>query len=104
MNDIGECPVCGKPVLESSKGFYCCGFRRGGKGCSFALWKDHPYLKKSGIDLDRIMMKHLLTQGYHRMNRFTDYGRPYSIKLSFEQESLGKDRPFFRVEYMRHHS
>lgn len=34
---IGECPVCGKPVLEKEKSYGCTGFK---DGCKFAIWKE----------------------------------------------------------------
>lgn len=34
--DIGNCPVCGAPVRENSKSFYCSSWK---KGCKFSIWK-----------------------------------------------------------------
>ena len=36
---IGNCPLCGKPVYESVKNFYC-----SDKSCRFALWKETRFL------------------------------------------------------------
>jgi DNA topoisomerase-3 len=39
---FGECPRCGRPVIEGKRGFGCSGWR---EGCPFVLWKvykDHP--------------------------------------------------------------
>lgn len=33
---IGNCPACGKPVIEGQKGFGCSGWR---EGCKFTVWK-----------------------------------------------------------------
>jgi DNA topoisomerase-3 len=39
---LGECPRCGRPVIEGKRGFGCSGWR---EGCPFVLWrsyKDRP--------------------------------------------------------------
>ena len=36
---IGVCPVCGSPVYESKRNFFC-----GNRDCAFALWKENRYL------------------------------------------------------------
>ena len=33
---IGKCPLCGKPVYEGKKNYYCAGYR---EGCGFVIWK-----------------------------------------------------------------
>ncbi len=33
---FGTCPVCGKPIYESDKTYYCSGFK---DGCNFRIWK-----------------------------------------------------------------
>jgi DNA topoisomerase-3 len=33
---VGKCPVCGKPVHEGKKNYYCAGYR---DGCAFVIWK-----------------------------------------------------------------
>ncbi len=37
-NRLGECPRCGRPVIEGKRGFGCSGWR---EGCPFVLWKEH---------------------------------------------------------------
>ena len=37
---LGNCPKCGKPVYENKKGFGCSGWKPGGKGCDFVIWKN----------------------------------------------------------------
>lgn len=34
---VGKCPVCGKPVVETTSGFLCTGMDENGKRCSFAV-------------------------------------------------------------------
>ena len=57
-NAFGKCPVCGRDILESTKSFYCAGWKN---GCKFSLWKDSltPY----GLTLDGGMVKLLLKSG-----------------------------------------
>jgi DNA topoisomerase-3 len=33
---IGKCPLCGKPVKEGNKNYYCTGYK---EGCAFVIWK-----------------------------------------------------------------
>lgn len=35
---IGDCPRCGKAVIEGKRGYGCAGWR---EGCTFVLWKEH---------------------------------------------------------------
>jgi len=34
---LGNCPICGKPVVEGKKGFGCSGWK---EGCKFTIWKE----------------------------------------------------------------
>ncbi len=34
---LGKCPLCGKDVVENSRGFSCIGYR---DGCKFTIWKE----------------------------------------------------------------
>ncbi|MFO0864152.1 MAG: DNA topoisomerase 3 [Gemmataceae bacterium] len=35
---LGDCPRCGRPVMEGTRGFGCSGWK---DGCSFVLWKEY---------------------------------------------------------------
>ena len=35
---LGDCPRCGRPVIEGKRGFGCSGWR---EGCPFVLWKEY---------------------------------------------------------------
>jgi DNA topoisomerase-3 len=39
---LGECPVCGKKIVEGKKNYYCEGYKgeEGKKGCGFVIWKE----------------------------------------------------------------
>lgn len=55
---IGNCPVCGNPVYEGKKNFYC-----GDRECSFALWKENRYLSSMRKQIDKKMAEDLLKKG-----------------------------------------
>lgn len=55
--EIGKCPLCGKPVYESKLSFRCSGHR---DGCSFVLWKENNYFKHFGKALTKTAAKSLL--------------------------------------------
>lgn len=53
---IGKCPICGAPVYENSKSFYCSDY----KNCKFSLWKENNYFKAIGFKLTKAHAKKLL--------------------------------------------
>jgi DNA topoisomerase III len=51
---LGDCPRCGRPVIEGKRGFGCSGWR---EGCPFVLWREydgHPL----GDDQIRGLLQH----------------------------------------------
>ena len=55
---IGVCPVCGSPIYEGKKNFYC-----SSKECSFALWKENRYLESMKKRIDLQSASQLLENG-----------------------------------------
>ncbi|MDO5132476.1 MAG: DNA topoisomerase [Eubacteriales bacterium] len=55
---LGKCPLCGSPVYEGDKVFYC-----SDKNCHFILWKENRFLTRMRICLDDGMVKDLLANG-----------------------------------------
>lgn len=53
---IGECPICGKEVIESEKMFYCTGNK---DGCIFKLWKEAKYFSDT-LKITKSIAKKLL--------------------------------------------
>ena len=45
---LGECPRCGRPVIEGRRGFGCSGWR---EGCPFVLWRQY---KDSELSLEQV--------------------------------------------------
>ncbi len=68
QNRLGDCPLCGKPVIEGRKGYGCSDWKA---GCRFVLWK-HVY----GIAVVREMACQLL-QNARTLNN-------YAIKINDE--------------------
>ncbi|WP_003542029.1 DNA topoisomerase III [Desulfotomaculum nigrificans] len=54
-NSLGKCPICGRDVVENSRGFGCSGYQ---DGCKFTIWKEISG-KKIGITV----VKELLAKG-----------------------------------------
>lgn len=52
---VGQCPICGKDIIESTKSFYCSGFKN---GCKFSIWKSI-----AGKKLTKTNIKQLLENG-----------------------------------------
>ncbi len=55
---VGICPVCGNPVYEGKKNFYC-----GSRECSFSLWKENRYFAGMKKTVDKKMAVDLLKNG-----------------------------------------
>lgn len=91
--EIGTCPVCGNPVYEGKKNFYC-----GNRECRFALWKENRYLESMKKKLDKKMAQELLNQGR------THVCRLYSAKKDsyFDADillDLSDGRANFKMEF-----
>lgn len=52
---LGTCPLCGRPVVESQKGYGCSGWR---EGCKFVIWKSI-----AGKSISLTNAKRMLKQG-----------------------------------------
>ena len=55
---VGTCPVCGNPVYEGKKNFYC-----SNRQCAFSLWKENRYLSGMKKLVDKKMAAELLEKG-----------------------------------------
>lgn len=53
-----NCPLCGSPVYEGKKSFYCAD-----RNCCFVLWKQSRYFDSMRIKLDAKMARDLLANG-----------------------------------------
>ncbi|WP_283684947.1 DNA topoisomerase 3 (plasmid) [Clostridium perfringens] len=59
---IGKCPKCGKNIFESSKNFYCEGFKDTPK-CNFTLWKEDKFFNDRGKKITKSIAKDLINKG-----------------------------------------
>jgi DNA topoisomerase-3 len=44
---LGTCPLCGSPIWEGKKNYYCSGYRG---GCTFTLWKEIAHATLTAAD------------------------------------------------------
>jgi DNA topoisomerase-3 len=51
---LGDCPRCGRPVIEGKRGFGCSGWR---EGCPFVLWREYEG-RPLGDDQIRGLLQH----------------------------------------------
>ena len=91
--EIGKCPVCGKPVYEGKKNFYC-----SDRECSFALWKENRYLSGMRKQIDRKMAEDLLREGCTHVTDFYSQktGKNFTADLFMEAQDR---RANFRLEF-----
>lgn len=57
---IGECPICGNPVVEKEKSFGCTNWKN---GCDFTVWKSDKFIAALGKTVSRQMVELLLKNG-----------------------------------------
>ena len=60
VENIGPCPVCGNPVIETEKGFSCSNWKN---GCKYTIWKDDKYITSFGKKVSKEMVHLLLKNG-----------------------------------------
>ncbi|AOR24105.1 type IA DNA topoisomerase [Clostridium taeniosporum] len=60
IEEIGKCPVCGNPVVETEKNFGCTNWKN---GCKFTIWKNDKYILSFGKKVSKQMIALLLKNG-----------------------------------------
>ncbi|HCW53722.1 MAG TPA: DNA topoisomerase III [Clostridium sp.] len=60
VENIGPCPICGNPVVETEKGFSCSNWKN---GCKYTIWKDDKYIASFGKKVSKEMVQLLLKNG-----------------------------------------
>lgn len=53
----GDCPRCGRPVIQGRRGFGCSGWR---DGCAFVLWPEYQGQPLSPADIRQLLQHHVL--------------------------------------------
>ena len=56
---LGQCPICGKDIIESTKSFYCSGFK---DGCKFSIWKSIAGKKLTNTNIKQLLENGITTE------------------------------------------
>lgn len=67
VEEIGKCPICGNPVVETEKSFGCSNWKN---GCKFTIWKNDKFIQSFGKQVTRPMVELLLKNGkvgFHKL-------------------------------------
>ena len=90
---IGVCPVCGSPVYERKRNFFC-----GSRECAFALWKENRYLSGMKKRMDKKMAAELLKDGRTYVPDLYSQkkGRTFAAYLCLDTE---EGKASFRLEF-----
>lgn len=93
-NSIGKCPICGKPVVEKAKGFFC-----SDRSCKFALWKNNRYFESIGKTLNSATAQKLLTSGKVKLKncKSARTGSTFDATVCLSVSDDGKTQ--FRMEF-----
>jgi DNA topoisomerase-3 len=91
--NLGKCPVCGSPVYEGKRSFYC-----SNRECRFVLWKENKFLERMRTCLDDGMVKDILSTGRTYVRNLYSVKRDkfFSAYLCMEWKD-GKSR--FRLDF-----
>lgn len=92
---VGGCPVCGNPVYEGKKNFYC-----SSRECLFSLWKENRYLAGMGKQIDKKMAVDLLEKGRTHAEDFYSQkkGRTFAADLLM---AIKDGRASFSMEFQK---
>lgn len=84
---IGDCPVCGKKVIEGGKGFFC-----ENRACKFALWKENRFFDALSKKLDKQTAVRLLKDGRTPIKgcRSVKTGKTYNTTVVMSVSENGK--------------
>jgi DNA topoisomerase-3 len=89
--NLGQCPICGRDIVENRKGYSCWG--REDPGCGFVIWKS-----KAGKNLPPAIAKELIARGKTE-KPVTGFkgrsGRSFRARLALVQNEEGR----MRVEF-----
>ena len=86
-NSVGICPVCGRPVEDRQKGYFC-----SSKQCKFALWKNNRYFESIGKNLTGTMVQKLLATGKVKLKgcKSARTGKTYDATVIMSVSDDGK--------------
>lgn len=69
---LGQCPRCGRDIIEGKNGFGCSGFR---EGCKFIIWKQARSGMMSRVEVTADMVHTWLASGWEDELRAPESGR-----------------------------
>ncbi len=82
VEKIGDCPLCGNPIIEGNKGYGCSNWK---SGCKYTVWKDDKYLKAFGKTVSKPMVEALLKNGRIKFeNLKSKKGNVFSAYFKYE--------------------
>ncbi|WP_078390981.1 type IA DNA topoisomerase [Shouchella patagoniensis] len=81
---LGSCPLCGKAVKETSKGFGCSNWKN---GCTFVIWKNDKFLASFKKKPTKTMVKKLLKDGFAETKGLkSKNGKTFTAKLRYQRK------------------
>ncbi len=81
---LGSCPLCGKAVKETSKGFGCSNWKN---GCKFVIWKNDKFLASFKKRPTKTMVKKLLKDGFAETKGLkSKNGKTFTAKLRYQRK------------------
>ncbi len=91
---VGNCPCCGKIVVEKTKGFFC-----ESKECDFALWKNNRFFDSLSKKLNKQVAEKLLKDGKAKLKgcRSVKTGKTYDCTVTMNVNE--NRRPQFGLEF-----
>ena len=83
-----SCPVCGKPLKEGEKSYYCSNYSKDDSGCKFGLSKVKGGVKISIAELKEVLTEHQTKKSHEFVSK---EGKKFTAKLQLKD---------FKVEYL----
>src|SRR5436305_11148878 len=86
---LGDCPRCGRPVIEGKRGFGCSGWR---EGCSFVIWREQAGRSLADDQIRELLQHRVLLRPLAREGsgpvvlRLTDAGAVVEIPVPAARE------------------
>lgn len=93
-NAVGKCPVCGSPVEDKAKAFFC-----SNRSCKFALWKNNRYFESIGKSMTSATAQKLLGSGKVKLKncKSKKTGNTFDATVYMEVSEDGQAR--FNMEF-----
>ncbi|NLF71036.1 MAG: DNA topoisomerase 3 [Candidatus Anammoximicrobium sp.] len=90
QSHFGDCPRCGKPVIQGNRGFGCSGWR---DGCPFVLWPEYKDQTLTAADIrqllqQRVLMQPMRVEGHEVILTLTAAGQVAEIPVPSKSQQL----------------